>query len=269
MMDLRIMLKIKYLFIVLISLIFLQAGCARQQIWYNPGHSQMDFDRDSQECSIAASALARQATLTGKREDPATYVRVYNGCIHEKGWSQTPPAESAKDSGAGRVQAQQLALLHANGTIEAFDRRLQVPEGFVLEADGIQGREDTLLQSFLFRNGELFINYTFQKSLGRRFEAADYPVAEPFFLYEQGMASRKPDVRWAVFAGNLQASWVAGLGGYFLLNKRERIIIVVTRSLPSPAERVPAGLRLTSEQFQAMEQFRDQWLGWLPAQVKS
>jgi hypothetical protein len=136
-------------------------------------------------------------------------------------------------------------------------------------ADEVQGHGDTVLQNLLFQRGDLFINYAVQKSTGRKFTSVAYPVAEPFFLYEHGEISKKPDLQWAIFTGKIQDSWVTGLGGFLLLGKRERITIVVTRPLPPAEAQVPAGLRLTPDQFQAVEQFREEWLGWLTGQVSS
>jgi hypothetical protein len=253
--------------ICLIILIAVVSGCGgQQQLWYNPGRTQMDFDRDSQECGIIAGELARQATLTGRKEDPQTFTLVYNNCINSKGWSTAP---ALQPSAGVNVAQPFLALYNPDGTIEAFDRQLKVPDGFILLADGVQGHGDTILQNLLFQKGDLFINYTVQKSRGRKFAPTDYPVPEPFFLYEQGKNGRKPHLHWAIFTGHIQDSWVTGLGGYFLLGKRERISIVVTRPLPEAGGQTPTGLRLAPDQFQAVEQFRGEWLAWLTGQVRS
>jgi hypothetical protein len=250
-----------------ISITFL-SGCGGQpQLWYNPGRTQMDFDRDSQECGIIAGELARQATLTGRKEDRQTFSLVYNNCINDKGWGTAPAALPSPAS--ANVAQPSLARFDPDDTIEAFGRRLKVPDGFILLADGVQAHGDTILHNLLFQRGDLFINYTVQKSLGRKFEPTAYPVSEPFFLYEHGENRRKPRLHWAIFSGNIEGSWVTGLGGYFLLGKRERITMVVTRPLPPATGSAPISLKLTPDQFQAIEQFREEWLAWLTGQVSS
>jgi hypothetical protein len=243
-----------------IIVVLMLAGCAgRMQHWYNPGETQVDFDRDAQECDIIAREFARQATLTGNRQDPETYVRTYNNCLYAKGWSVLPPGS---DSPAGGPPP---AAFEKNGTVKGFGEAFTVPTGFVLKSNVTRTYGPTLMQNLFFQGPEQsYINFTFQKGLTRDFAPADFPAREPFFLYEQGALRKDPDrLRWTIFFGNLKNSWVAGLGGYLLLDDRQRVLIVVTKPLPPRNEKPLPGLRLDSGQIKAMEKFRAAWLPWL------
>jgi hypothetical protein len=250
-------------FPVILIIALLLAGCGGgAQHWYKAGQTQVDFDQDGQECEIIAKEFARQATLTGNREDPESYVRTYNNCLFAKGWSVLP-SDTPADSAAGAPAP--MAACQEGGIIQGFGKTFAVPPGFVLSSDVTQAYGPTMMQNLLFQGPEQsFINFTFQKAVTRDFKPADYPVREPFFLYEQGAWKKNRDrLRWAVFSGNIQGSWVAGLGGYLIVNKRQRISIVVTSPLPSQTEAILSGLRLDSGQIGAVEKLRSEWLPWL------
>jgi hypothetical protein len=253
---------------LLFLFILLLFGCGGGQHWYNPGKTRVDFDSDSQECEILARELSRQATLTGRREDPQTYGRAFNACLYGKGWSTLPPVQPGAGSGSGEADSS-LAVYHPDGRIEVFGRYLAVPAGFVLQSNGVQRLGPTLSENLFFMGPDsVFMNISVQKSLDSKFEPANYPAQPPFFLYEQGRDEKQPDLlRWAVFAGKIHEEWVAGLGGYLLLGERERLTVVITGSLPDPHEPVPPALQLSHGQFQAVERFREEWLSWLQAQI--
>jgi hypothetical protein len=249
-------------------ILILLSGCGGGgQHWYNHGKTRLDFDGDSQECEIVAGEFARQATLTGRREDPQTYARVFDDCLFARGWSVRPAAPPAPDS-ALAVMEPVFAVYHSDGTIEAFGGSFAVPVGFVLRADSTQRFGPTLIQNLLFMGPDLlFMDVTVQKSQDHKFEPTNYPVQEPFFLYEQGREGKQDRLRWAIFAGRIQEEWVVGLGGYLLRGERERLTVVITSPLPGPENAVPPGLNLSSGQFQAVERFRKEWLSWLQEQI--
>lgn len=239
--------------------VLLLAGCAGPQRWYNPGHTQTDFDRDSQECGLIAQEFSRQATLTGDREDPVTYELTYNNCLYAKGWS-------VEQSGA--VSGSQAALPLAtfeNGAVRGFGKTVTLPAGCSLKSHATRSYGPTLLENLFFQGPDRsYINFTFQKALTRSFDPTAFPVKAPFFLYEQGAWKKNPDgLRWALFFGRLKGSWVAGLGGFLLVNDRHRISIVLTRPLPPQVKKPLPGLHLGAGQIRAMEKFRAVWLPWL------
>jgi hypothetical protein len=240
------------------------SGCSGGgQHWYNHGKTRVDFEGNSQECEIIARELARQATLTGRREDQQTYGRAFDNCLYAKGWGTMPAVQPSPD--AATETGTSLAVHRQNGTIEAFGRAFAVPAGFELQSDSGGSFGPTLIQTLLFLGPDsVYLNYTFQKSRDRKFEPTDYPVTAPFFLHGRGREEKKPDrLRWTVFAGEIREDWIVGLGGYLLTGKRERLTVVITRALPHPREPVPAGLNLSLGQFQAVQRFRNEWLPWL------
>ena len=82
--------------LLLVLIFLLLTGCSStQQLWYNPAKTQKDFDRDSQECEIIAREFSRQATMTGKSLDYETFASAWSSCLHDKGWSNTPPADGS------------------------------------------------------------------------------------------------------------------------------------------------------------------------------
>jgi hypothetical protein len=255
--------------LVTFMIFLLLSGCSGGgQHWYNPGKTRVDFDGDSQECELIALELSRQATLTGRREDPQASALAFNNCLYAKGWGILPAMQPSPVSENAETVSS-LAVYHQDGTIEAFGRSFAVPAGFALQSDSVRNSGSILMQNLLFLGPDsVYINFTLQRSLDRKFEPINYPAQEPFFLYEQGRDAKKPDrLRWAVFAGPIQENWVTGLGGYLLLGNRERLTVVITSPLSYPQEPVPAGLNLSHGQFVAVEQFRGEWLPWLKEQM--
>jgi hypothetical protein len=247
----------------------LLSGCSGEsRHWYNPGKTRVDFDRDFQECEIIAGELSRKATLTGSREDPQVYARVSDDCLYAKGWGAYPAVQPAPEPAMASQPSPLAVYDHDGSIIQAFGRNFAVPSGFALQSDSVQRFGPTLMENLLLRGpNSVFINFTVQRSLDRKFEPTAYPSQEPFFLYEQGRDGRNSDrLRWTIFAGKIRDEWVTGLGGYLLLGKRERLAIVITQPLPDSQEPVPAGLNLSQGQFQSVERFRDEWLPWLRAQ---
>lgn len=246
---------------LLMCLLFFLSGCGGKVQWYKPHHFQTDFDRDNLECETIAHELARQATMTGKGEDLATFIGSYNNCLSRRGWSNTPPAVQNSE---GQIKSPPDAVL-AQGKIHGFGKTVAIPQGFTLLAETSQVAGPIAAQNFQWQGDDsTFIHLIYQKIAAKSFDPIDYVVVEPFFLYERGKDKNKPDLlRWAVFAGEIKKSWVVGLGSYVLTNKDKRIIVVVTRSLPPPEASPPAGMRLSKGQQEAAERFMEEWLGWL------
>lgn len=151
--------------------------------------------------------------------------------------------------------------------IYLFDRVLTLPEGFVLSSNLISGFEDVRMQTLFFKGkGPVFLNMIIQETFSRQFDLVEYPVNEPFFVFEKGKAgNKKLPVNWTVFSGDFKGEWVAGIGAYYLVDKNKRINIVMTRGIPSQNELSPERLNLTKIQKKAVESFSDQWLELIQA----
>ncbi len=242
-------------------LILFLSGCASPKLWYKPGRSQVDFDVDNQECLRVAEDMGRQATITGKKIEPDVFTNTYNNCLFARGWTHTPPGAEQK-----YVKVVKLARINGN-TVTVFNQHLLLPSGFKLINNQITGFEDVRMQTlFLQGAGPVFLNINIQQTLSRQFDSIDYPVNEPFFVFEKGRdKSCKPPVNWTVFAGDYRGEWVAGIGAYYLIDKNKRISIVLTRAIPSQKSSPPPGLQLTRSQELAVEAFSDEWLGVVKA----
>lgn len=249
---------------MIIALVTL-SGCATQkQLWYQQGKKQVDYDRDAQECVLIAKGFARQATMTGRSEDPAAFQRTRLNCLVARGWSMTPPPPPAGkgDASPPSVGAKSLATIDGR-TIQAFGSRIELPPRFSLSANTIAGQGPTVVQQFQLRgSGDTFINILAQKTVAKenRFENTPYPVTAPFSLYEQLPG-------WTIFYGKINNEWVMGLGCYRLINSTERITVIVTRSLTAPRTEPERGFTLSREQFAMVEAFKTEWVAWLEEKV--
>lgn len=241
--------------IFLCGMILWVSGCASSnKLWYKAGNNQADFDLDSNECMRIAKEVGRQATITGERINPDVYNASYNNCIFLRGWTHTPPGTEQK-----KVQAVAMAKLKGN-EIHVFGRVLKLPTDFVLVRNQTSGREDVKVQTLFFKgDGPVYLNMNIIEASSRQFDPIEYPVHDPFFVFEKGKG-KNLSVNWTVFSGNFKGGWVAGIGAYYPVDKRKRIDFVMTKDIPSQKEPPPKGLKLSKIQKQAVESFSDQWL---------
>jgi len=232
------------------------SGCGSSKMWYKSGNSQVDFDLDHNECRRIAEEVSRQATVTGAKINLEVFNTSYNNCLFSRGWTHTPPGGEQKN-----VQPVVMAEVKGN-EIYVFDRVLALPAGFALVSNQVSGFEDVRIQTLFFQGeGPVYLNMTVQEAFSRQFDPVDYPVNDPFFVFEKGKAgNKKRPVNWTVFSGDFKGEWVAGIGAYYLVDKNKRINIVMTSAIPSQKEFPPKGLRLTKFQKMAVEAFSDEWL---------
>ena len=242
----------------LCGVIFFVSGCASSnKLWYKAGNNQADFDLDSNECLRIAKEVGRQATITGESINPDVYNTSYNNCIYSRGWTHTPPGTIQK-----KVPAVEMAKVKGN-EIHVFERLLKLPPDFHLVKNQISGFGGVRVQTLFFQGkGPVYLNMTIQETLSRQFDPGEYPVNDPFFVFEKGkVGKKKQSVNWTVFSGDFKGTWVAGIGAYYLVDKNKRINFVMTKAIPSQKEPPPKGLKLTKIQNQAVVSFSDQWLG--------
>lgn len=249
--------------VALVMLVTLTA-CSSKEAWYQQGKGQAAYDQDAQECRLIASAFARQATVSGDAEDPATYARTMSSCLEHKGWSKTPPPSATAEAGTAAAKKEPVSLATiAEGEVRAFGAQVKLPDQFLLFQATEGGSGPAAMQGFSFSGPQgTVINILVQRAVakGNRFEALPYPVQPPFFLYEQGKQG-------TIFCGKIKDEWVMGLGNYFLINGKERITVIVTKGLMAPVTEAKAGFRLSAEQFAQVEEFKQEWLRWLVDEV--
>jgi len=238
-------------------------GCASKQMWYQEGKGQVDYDQDAQQCILIAKEFSRQATMTGKAEDPATYNRTLTNCLLNKGWSMTPSAKvlagEHKDASAS---VEPLAVID-QGKFQAFGGQVMLPEQFSFVSSSSNGTGPTIVQTYLFSGPrDTFINVMVQRAMAKdnQFAPTLFRAQPPFFLYEQGWQG-------TIFCGKMNGQWVMGVGRYYLINKKERITVIVTRSLVEQTSEPEAGFKLSREQFEVVEAFKGEWLPWLTSNV--
>jgi len=231
--------------------------------WYKDGLGQADFDKDNLECGIIADSLAREESMTGAGIDPQVRATALNNCLYRKGWTNIPP-NPASDTGRQAAPAPAGLARLEQGKLQGLCRSFDLPASFSLLSDTTRHLGPTVVQSIAFARADgVVLTFVFQQSVDRVFAEIDYPVAEPFFLYRRGREGRPASFRWAAFAGKIQDGWVGGLGAYLFCSPRERLTVVVTRPLPEPESKPPAGLRLSQAQHRMLADFTGQSLVWL------
>lgn len=193
-----------------------------------------------------------------------TFATTFNNCLYRKGWHNAPLASSAMPGAEPpRLARPEPTMVHGLG------RTIALPEGFTLLTDSVRVLGPTAVQTLVFMGKDTtYLTLVFQQSAEKVFADIDYLVAEPFFLYNRGVAERHSPLRWALFAGQTRDTWITGLGGYLLVNKKERLTLVLTRPLSAPEARPPTGLRLSRNQHEEVEKFQAAWLPWLKAQAR-
>ncbi len=233
------------------------AGCGSSQLWYQPGHNQVDFDLDHQECLRSAQETARQSGITGQKMVLETLDVAYANCLFSRGWTHTPPGED-------QTHAHQTAVPVPvdQNRITVFDRQFAVPLEFKLVSHQMGGFQDVKMQTLVFQKNEaVFLNMVIQETVSRKFDPIDYPVQPPFFVYDRGTAEKDGiPLNWTVFSGEFQKNWVAGIGAYYFVGEKKRVSIVLTKSISSQQQSPPKGLRLTRDQKTQVDAFVDQWL---------
>ena len=241
--------------IVMIGAALLMSGCSASQKWYKPDCGQVDFNLDDLECRLSAEEMARQATLTGEKTDLEVYVRAYSNCLFAKGWTHTAPGSKPK-----KEPPETLAAIHGDRAV-LFGRQLKMPPGLHLVRNRISSSQGLKSQTLSFRgDGPVFLTMIVQETLSRKFAPVDYPVDEPFFVFEKGADGKNPDrLRWTVFGGKFKGAWVAGIGAYLRVDQNRRITFVLTRNISDPESAPPTGLRLTKKQYLEVTAFADTW----------
>ncbi len=253
-------------FIFIFILLQFLTGCGGNgSHWYKAGHYQADFNRNSQECEMVAQEIGRQATMTGLMVDADTYQSAYTSCIVSKGWSTTPPTQPQATPQQQQQTAPTLAERRSDGTIRGFDLAFTVPLSFTVIGNRREGLGANSAQIITLHGPDnTYLNLMFQQIKSNRFIATDYPIKEPFFLYNNEYDQELPDqLRWATFCGTMQGQWVIGLGAYYLVDKEHRVTMAFTSPLPPQEEAPPKGLRLSANQRLAADRFEKKWLGWL------
>jgi hypothetical protein len=248
------------------AMIVMTSGCGTSKRWYKPDHSQVDFDLDHRECMIMAEEISRQATITGEKQDQDVLSVTYSNCLFSRGWTHTPPGELQK-----HVQPTPLATIDGN-RIHVFDEILLLPDDFHLVSNQTGGFQDVMVQTLLIAlEDRYFLNIVIQEILSRQFDSIDYPVNDPFFVFDKGNNIIKGENRvdWKVFAGEFQGQWMAGIGAYYLKDKHRRITLVLTTDIPAPTQDPPAGLLLAKSQQQAVVSFSNQWLEYITSAMRT
>lgn len=245
-------------FLQLFALII--AGCSSSKgTWYKSGAGQADFNIDNAQCRVIAEQMGKEATLTGEKISFKAYAEAYESCIYNLGWSKKPPVEKRTETPTGKPEL--LAELE-DRSVSGFNRRFSIPEGFFSTGNRISTAQGIKNQFLTFQNRQgMALNLTFQQTENRMFEKSDFPVNEPFFIYDKGGEPKEGEkIKWTVFAGEFQHSWIAGIGGYVLLDPANRVTIILTSEISAPKGIPPEGLRLTENQKNDVNAFQEEWI---------
>lgn len=259
--------------VVIFVCVGLVSGCAHKQIWYQQGKGQVDYDQNTQECTIIASNFARQATMTRNYEDPGTYQQTMVNCLVAKGWSASPPGKNEGNHDEGVIMADAEPMIVVDGSrLRAFGSDIKMPSSFVLSSNDNQKVGPARGQTTMFSGPQsTFVTIMAQEIDGKtnRFIETPYVVKPPFFLYEHGAVEKEKGAgpERAIFCGVINGEWVMGLGAYLLISKRERLTVIVTQALVADQIEPEAGFRLSREQFARVDSFAREWTSWLVRDV--
>jgi hypothetical protein len=256
---------------ILCLVFLLLAGCAtHSEIWEKAGGgSQHIFDLDSRECAYIANQVALQQSETGKKADPAFFSQAYSECLDAKGWHRKPAAAEPEPEIMPDT-VQQLAEVITPTTVKGFAQTITVPDTYKMLSHKRMQSGPTLLEQFFWQGQDgSFINILFQENLSTTFEKQPYPVIEPYMLYTSGEGEKAGEkLQWATFFGQTDSNWVMINGAYYYVSKKERIIIVITKSLDQPSGAIPEDAALARNQYLQIEAFSEQWQRWLNQQFK-
>jgi|GEM_PF-3397463 len=242
-------------------------ACAKPQMWYQVGKGQVDYNRDAQECVLIASNFARQATMTGNSEDPASFGQTMRNCLAAKGWSANRPQTNPTGQTAKPLTVPLMAV--DGNTVQAFGRSLSLPPAFTLLNTAGQDAAEARSQTLTFaREQTTYVTIMAQELVGKanRFTPTPYVAKPPFFLYGQDglpAESKTPEPHWSTFCGIVNDQWVMGLGSFVLINDKQRITVIVTEPLIALQTAPEKGFRLSRQQFTVVDAFAKQWTDWL------
>ena len=253
---------------IFILIFILLAGCMTYtQVWEKPGGNQQLFDLDSRECEYVANRVALQQSETGRKPDPAAFSRSYSECLEAKGWRKKTAADQTAQGNLPDT-AQQLALALNANTVKGFGQTITVPDTFSLSTQQRLQSGPTILEQFSWKSSDRsFLTLIFQKNIATTFEQLPYPVSDPYLLYTSGIGEKAEEkLQWATFFGQTDSGWVMITGAYYYMSKKERIIIVITKHLASPAGPVAEKATLAKNQYLEIEEFSHAWQLWLNRQ---
>ena len=243
----------------------LVSGCSVPQAkWYKQNAGQADFNIDDAECRVIAEQLERLATLTRKKINIEAYGDTYTKCLFNKGWSTLRPGVDVNNKALPPI-----AKLENDG-VSGFGRWVAIPDEFSLADNKTSMVQGVKTQAWIFNSskGEV-LKLIFQKAFQGRFKKTDFQPGNIFFNYDTGRALIKGDqLRWTVFSGNVTGAWIAGIGGYYLLDSKRRISIIITSEISDPESIPPEGLRIAGNQRHELDIFQEKWIGVLRSSVR-
>ena len=253
--------------ILIFFALFITSCTSTPDLWYKTGATQNNFNLDSRECEIIAEQFALQQSETGKRIDPVNFAQQYLQCLNAKGWSQTKP-ETAQNHDQPPLPKVDLSIEQKESSLSGFDHHINLPDDFSLLSRHETRIGPTVMEQFFWQGeGNTFINLIFQQNNETTFELTPYPVANPYHIYTSGTGDKARDLlQWSTFFGKIQDEWVMGIGAFYLANKNQRLIIVITKNLDTPSTQPPPNLILSSNQHAQIEAFSNHWITWLESQ---
>ncbi|MBW2623867.1 MAG: hypothetical protein JRD68_13250, partial [Deltaproteobacteria bacterium] len=101
----------------------------------------------------------------------------------------------------------------------------------------------------------------FQQSFGPEdFKKLPYPIAKPFFLYS--FPGAPPGLSWRSFVGKIDESWYGGIGSYWRISKKLRVILILTTPLPPKEKPYASRARISFAQAKVMDRFLEMTSPW-------
>lgn len=252
-----------------LAICLMVTGCGTK--WYHPDKGPAQLAEDEKECRILAENAALANSLTGDKKDLSLFYSALAKCMADRGWSNSPPDQTppATPQAVDQQASLRLAQYDPNtNQIEFGGKTFPLPEGAVPTGASI-GRSGLIYMEVLNfsvtrQEVEYQLELIFQEVVGAgtRFEPIAYPVAEPFFIYDQGREAN--DRLWRAFAGPIRGrGWLGGVGSYWRLSSNKRLIVTVSNALPDQIASPCPECRLTQHQADQINQLLNVFRPWL------
>ena len=246
--------------IILALLVSLFGACGGQQ-WRHPSKSPNDLAKDMAECERQAEVTALAQSLTGKAPLLVPRHQALQLCLFQKGWTT---GEASTKSVPG--QPQKLAARPSDRLLTFAGQKIPLPPGarIVAESTKVVGpvAMETINLGVDRDDDHYFVEIIFQKALDLWFNPVFFPLAPPFFTYSSGRL--EGGTPWRAFAGQMaQGRWVGGVGVYWLINARDRVIITISRDLPAQTSPACPDCRLDRSQAERIDRTLAEFLSWM------
>lgn len=243
----------------------LAPGCGSKWMHATKGQDQLKVDRA--ECELRADQAGLAQSMTGKRPVITTYYAAFTNCMVSKGWVPKKGVDAAKKQMALKIDQQPLVRQTGDNQFVFQGKKIRLPaEVYEVKLGQVSTTDTTYQQILTFKKkgpigdyqGEMIFQIAREPA---SFEPSPYPVASPFFVYDQG--GLNSEETWRAFAGPTKDKWMLGIGSRWHLNKKKRVIITGFVNEDPPVGDPQAPSRITPSQARILDDIIATFLPWM------